>query len=147
MLSLVILLHANYTPLYLSVIPKKNATERHLLKYINILARHILSLNIRLYKLSKLTFSWLFISFLLVNPRGRVFFSTTPIRFVVSNSNQHECMAATILCVFYLASKDPYKMLMKYSETKQTEGLVSISLFFNWPFVSVGLLFHVDKKR
>ena len=65
-----------------------------------------------------------------------MFFSTTPIRFVGSNSNQHEGMAANILCVFYLASKDPYQMLVKYSETKQKERLVSI-----------GLRFHVDKKK
>jgi len=45
-------------------------------------------------------------------------------------------MAATILCVYYLVFKDPYQMLMKYSETKQTEGLVSI-----------GLLLHVDKNK
>jgi hypothetical protein len=45
-------------------------------------------------------------------------------------------MAATILCVFYLAFKDPYQMLMKYSEINQTEVLVSI-----------GLLLHVGKRK
>jgi len=63
MLSLMVLLQANYkyTPLYLSVISKKNAAEQHLLKYISVLAQHVLSLTIRFHKLSKLAFSWFFL--------------------------------------------------------------------------------------
>jgi hypothetical protein len=56
--------YTNCTPLYLSLISNKKATNRkHLLKYNNILARNVLSCSVRLHKLAKLRFSWFIIYF------------------------------------------------------------------------------------